>query len=201
MEEVSRGKGLITIEDLKKYEPVLREPVSGSYRNYEILSAPPPSSGGTVLIEILNMLEGFPIGDYDFLSEETVHWMVETEKRAYSDRAKYLGDDDFIDIPLSVLLSKEYAVLKRSSIGYESTPSSGIDDGGIGIYEYEETTHYSIIDSEGTAVATTTTLNGSFGSKMMSWQVQCYAALLSRETGNPVKMIFTKEEHLAAFTY
>lgn len=165
--EMERGNGLITKEDLKKYEPVLRNPVLGSYRGYEIISAPPPSSGGTILIEILNILEGFPLSRYGAGTPEAVHCMVEAEKRAYADRAQYLGDDDFVDVPLATLISKDYAEHMRSSIGRESTPSITLKGGNRADFESAETTHYSIIDAWGNAVAVTTTLNGSYGSKVV----------------------------------
>ncbi len=165
--EMERGNGLITKEDLKKYEPVLRNPVLGSYRGYKIISAPPPSSGGTVLIEILNILEGFPLSRYGAGTPEAVHCMVEAEKRAYADRAQYLGDDDFVDVPLATLISKDYAEHMRSSIGRESTPSITLNGGNRADFESAETTHYSIIDAWGNAVAVTTTLNGSYGSKVV----------------------------------
>lgn len=165
--EMKRGGGLISIKDLEEYEAVEREPVRGNYRDFEIISAPPPSSGGTTLIEILNIIEGAPVGDYGILSEDFVHWMVEAEKRAYADRARFLGDPDFIDIPATTLLSKRYAKHLRSNIGRFASEARSLDGGGLQGYESEETTHYSILDSSGNAVAVTTTLNGSYGSKVV----------------------------------
>lgn len=167
VEEMERGGGLITKEDLSQYDAVVREPVMGLYRGYTILSAPPPSAGGTVLLEILNILEGFPLGEFGYLSEDAVHTVVEAEKRAYSDRAQYLGDPDFINNPLSTLLSKNYAGYLRSSIKWEAVSADRLDRGGITAYEGDETTHYSIMDSRGNAVSTTTTLNSGYGSKVV----------------------------------
>lgn len=165
--EMEAGGGLITHRDLADYRAVLREPLTGSYRGHAIVSAPPPSSGGTVLIQILNMLEGFALGDCPFHAERHVHIMAEAEKRAYADRARYLGDPDFVAMPISRLISKDYASHARRSIGHRATPAARLNGGGIGNFEHGETTHYSIVDRYGTAVATTTTLNGSFGCKVV----------------------------------
>ena len=165
-EEMRRGGGFITLEDLRDYRAVLRKPVKGSYRGFDIISAPPPSSGGVVLLEILNMLEGFDMASAGPLSSGSVHWMVEAEKRAYRDRATYLGDPDFIDMPVAKLISKEYAGSLRSDMSGTSTPSSSLSTAPFDP-ESEETTHYSIIDGAGNAVAVTVTLNDSYGSKVI----------------------------------
>ena len=166
VEEMRRGGGLITLEDLRDYKAVLREPVKGSYRGFDIISAPPPSSGGVVLLEILHMLEGFDLASAGPFSSRAVHLMVEAEKRAYRDRATYLGDPDFIDIPVARLISKEYAGRLRSDMSETSTPSSSLSPAPFDP-ESEETTHYSIIDGAGNAVAVTVTLNDSYGSKVI----------------------------------
>ena len=165
-EEMKRGEGLITMEDLIQYQAVIRDPVEGDYRGYHIISAPPPSSGGTALIEILNMLEEYPLGSYDFMSARAVQLVIECERRAYLDRSIYLGDPDFVDIPLSRLISKEYAKKLVTGITTKAGSSSRLNNPVIRP-ESEETTHYSIIDSEGNSVSTTTTLNGSYGSKVV----------------------------------
>ncbi len=165
--EMKAGGGLITRQDLAAYSVMLREPVTGSYRGCELISASLPSSGGIVLLQILNILEGFPVRDLPFHSDRHIHIMVEAEKRAYADRARYLGDPDFVDIPVSRLLSKEYARYSRRSIGDRATPAARLNGGGLECFEHEETTHYSIVDRFGNAVATTTTLNGAFGSKVV----------------------------------
>lgn len=165
--EMERGGGLIDLEDLSSYEALSREPVRGGYRDFEIISAPPPSSGGIVLLEILNIVEGYPLGDHGFLSEEAVHLVVEAEKRAYRDRATLLGDPDYVDIDITRLTSKRYAEYLRSDITWKATDPSYLAGEGVVIPESEETTHYSIMDGEGNIVSTTTTLNGIFGSMVV----------------------------------
>jgi gamma-glutamyltranspeptidase/glutathione hydrolase len=165
-EEMKRGDGLITKEDLNQYQALIRDPVEGDYRGYHIISAPPPSSGGTALIEIMNMLEGYPLGSYNFMSLSAVQTIIECERRAYLDRSIYLGDPDFVDIPLSRLTSKKYAEKLRLGITTKAGSSKNMYNKRARP-ENEETTHYSIIDSEGNSVSTTTTLNGSYGSKVV----------------------------------
>jgi gamma-glutamyltranspeptidase/glutathione hydrolase len=165
--EMARGGGLIDLEDLSSYEAVVREPVRGSYRGFEILSSPPPSSGGIVLLEILNILEGYPLAEYGFLSEKSVHLAVEAEKRAYRDRACHLGDSDYVNIDISKYISKEYAEHLRSDIMWRATEPADLSDRCQVIRESDETTHYSIIDGDGNAVSVTTTLNGIFGSMVV----------------------------------
>jgi len=165
--EMERGGGLIALEDLSAYEAVVREPVRGNYRGFEILSSPPPSSGGVVLLEILNIVEGYPLADHGFLSDEAVHLVVEAEKRAYRDRAFHLGDPDYIDIDITTLISKDYADNLRNGIMWRATDPADLADRDITIMESEETTHYSIVDGDGNVVSTTTTLNGIFGSMVL----------------------------------
>ena len=165
--EMERGEGLIGLQDLSSYEAVLRKPVSGSYRGFDILSAPPPSSGGIVLLEILNIVEGYQLGAHGFLSEEAVHLIVEAEKRAYSDRAFHLGDPDYVSINVTSLISKDYAGCLRKEITWRATDPSDLPGKDTMILESDETTHYSIFDGDGNAVSTTTTLNGIFGSMVV----------------------------------
>lgn len=167
VEEMRLGGGIIAMEDLAEYEARLREPLKGSYRGYEIVSAPPPSSGGTVLLEILNILEGYDLRGKGFMSDQTIHYMVEAERRAYADRAQYLGDPDFFDNRLTLLLSKDYASELRESITPRATPSADLSARPRMSREKRETTHYSIVDGNGSAVAVTYTLNDSFGSKVV----------------------------------
>lgn len=167
VEEMKKGGGLITLKDISSYRAVRRDPVNGSYRGYDIVSAPPPSSGGIVLLEILNIIEGFDLGMYGFLSAESIHRMTEAERFAYYDRAMFLGDPDFVSIPLSKLISKDYANEMRSFIGLDALPSDSLGERLPAAQESEETTHYSIVDPMGNAVATTTTLNSGFGCKAM----------------------------------
>jgi len=167
--EMGRSGGLITAEDLAKYQAVVREPVKGSYRGYDIFSMPPPSSGGAHVIEILNILEGYPIADLGFGSAATMHLMAEAMSRAYADRSEYLGDSDFVKVPLKGLTSKKYAEELRATIDQEhATPSATIKPGKPLPYESDQTTHFSVVDAEGNAVSNTYTLNFLFGSGLVA---------------------------------
>ena len=163
--EMKRHGGLITMEDMKAYQPVIREPVQGSYRGYDIFSMSPPSSGGAHVVQILNILEGYPINEYGHNSAQTIHYMSEAMKRAYADRSEYLGDPDFVDVPLEGLTSKEYANLLRAQIDPDkATPSAAIAPANPLPYESNETTHFSVVDQYGNAVSNTYTINFSYGS-------------------------------------
>jgi gamma-glutamyltranspeptidase/glutathione hydrolase len=156
--------GLMTLDDLKNYRPVIRTPVRGTYRDYEIVSMPPPSSGGVHLIEMLNVLEGYPPADLGGGSVPALHLMIETMKRAYADRAEFLGDPDVVAVPVERLTAKSYAAdLRRSIDPKRATPSRDIRAGQPVAVEGNNTTHYSVIDAAGNAVANTYTLNLSFG--------------------------------------
>jgi gamma-glutamyltranspeptidase/glutathione hydrolase len=155
--------GIMTQHDLKSYQAVIRAPMRGSYRGYDIVSMPQPSSGGTVLLETLNIMEGFPMQDLQQGSASALHVMIEAMKRAYADRARYLGDPAFINAPVATLISKEYAARQRASIDLDrATPWSDAlsatppREGG-------NTTHFSVVDSSGNAVSNTYTLNFSYG--------------------------------------
>ncbi|WBU59300.1 gamma-glutamyltransferase [Paracoccus albus] len=166
---VTEAGGDMTVEDLANYKAVMREPIKGSYRGYEIVSMPPPSSGGIHLIQILNALEGYPIGALGENSAETIHLMAEAMKLAYADRSEYLGDMDFVDVPIDELISKDYAEDMRAKINQAfATPSENIAPADLTPYESNETTHYSIIDSEGNAVSNTYTINFSYGSGLVA---------------------------------
>lgn len=159
--------GLITEEDLKSYKPVMRKSVRGSYRGFEIYSMPPPSSGGVLLVEMLNLLEPYPLGAYGHNSARSIHLLAECMKLAYADRSAYLGDPEFSDVPVSRLTSKEYARSLGARIYPEkATPSKDISPGASLPREGGNTTHFSIIDKWGNAVSNTYTLNFSYGSKM-----------------------------------
>ncbi len=163
--EMAKHGGLITMEDMKNYSPELRTPVHGNYRGYDIYSMSPPSSGGTHVVQILNILEGYPISEYGHNSAQTIHLMAEAMKRAYADRSLYLGDEDFVKIPLKGLTSKTYAASLREKIDInKATPSSTISPGKPLPYESNETTHFSIVDKFGNAVSNTYTINFSYGS-------------------------------------
>lgn len=163
--EMARHGGLISMEDMKNYTPVIRIPVHGNYRGYNVYSMSPPSSGGIHVVQILNILEGYPIKEYGHNSAKTIHLMAEAMKRAYADRSQYLGDEDFVKVPLLALTSKEYAASIREKIDTEkATESVTVAPGEISPYESSETTHFSIVDKFGNAVSNTYTINFSYGS-------------------------------------
>ncbi len=157
--------GLITREDLRRYQPRFREPLRGMYRGYEIVSMGPPSSGGIVLVQMLNMLERLRPHELELGSVSAVHWKTEVMKRAFADRAQFLGDSDFAEIPTAWLISKEYARQRFRGI-HPGWPTAGrrVYSGQPPKEGANETTHFSVMDRFGNGVATTTTLNGSFGS-------------------------------------
>lgn len=156
--------GAMTPADLADYEPVVRKPVTGTYRGFEIHSMPPPSSGGVHIVQILNILEGFPIGYLGHNTADTIHLMAEAMKRAYADRSQYLGDPDFVSVPVSGLTSKEYAEALRAEISpNRASASAEIRPGDPAPYESNETTHFSVVDKDGNAVSNTYTLNFSYG--------------------------------------
>lgn len=158
--------GLITKADLVAYQPVIREPIRGTYRGYEVYSMPPPSSGGIHLVQMLNILEGFPIRELGHNTAQTIHLMAETMKLAYADRSKFLGDTDFVSVPIAGLISKNYASELRRRINVnQATNSQKIAPGNPNqLVESNDTTHYSVMDKYGNAVANTYTLNFSYGS-------------------------------------
>jgi gamma-glutamyltranspeptidase/glutathione hydrolase len=177
---VQKGGGLITADDLAKYEVKEREPVRGTYRGYEVISAPPPSSGGTVLIEALNILEGYDLNKLGDRSALSIHFTTEAFRRAFFDRAEFMGDPDFGKIPVAQLVDKKYGAAWRDSIASDhASPSKELKRPAIfseleqfaavhaqpQVYsEGTHTTHYSVVDAEGNAVAVTTTINNWFGS-------------------------------------
>ena len=165
VDEMKNGNGLITLNDLKSYTPVLRKPITGSYKNYNIVSMGPPSSGGILLVQMLNMLENYELDSLDLNSADYIHLLTEIERRAYADRAEHLGDSDYWNVPIEMMTSKSYAVerVQNISIG-KATPSSEVFAGDPFAYESLETTHYSVIDKNGNAVSVTTTLNRAYGS-------------------------------------
>ena len=163
-EEMRRGGGLVTLADLAGYEPLMRTPVVGSYRGYRVVSMPPPSSGGVGLIQLLNMMERFEPERLGHNSPAYVHLVAEMEKRVFADRAEYLGDPDFRPVPVDTLTSKGYAAARAAEITPDRrTPPAAIRSGAV-TKESEQTTHFSIVDRWGNAVANTTTLNDSYGS-------------------------------------
>ena len=163
--EMQNHGGLISMQDMQSYQPVIRVPVHGNYRGYDIYSMPSPSSGGVHVVQLLNILEGYPISEYGHNSASTVHVMAEAMKYAYADRSRYLGDEDFVDVPIAGLVSKPYAKSIRDKINQgQTTPSETIFPGQPATYESNETTHFSIVDQYGNAVANTYTINFSYGS-------------------------------------
>ncbi len=166
---IDAAGGNMTLADLKNYKVVEREPVVGEYRGYQVVSMPPPSSGGIHIIEMLNMLETYPIDELGHNTAATLHLMTEAMKRAYADRSEYLGDPDFYDVPVKALISKDYAKQLAKQIAIDkATPSSEIKPGKIAPYESNQTTHYSVVDKWGNAVSNTYTLNFSYGSGLVA---------------------------------
>lgn len=162
--EMRRGGGIIDREDLAGYAPAWREPVRFEYRGHTVLSMPPPSSGGITLAMIANILEGYDLGGLGWHSPRAIHLTAEAMRRAFADRNHYLGDPDFIDMPRDRLVSESYAAERRRSITDRATPSAAVSPGGGTDGEGDHTTHFSIVDDRGNAVALTTTVNFLFGS-------------------------------------
>ena len=163
--EMRAGDGLITLADLSAYQPRERTPIEGFYRGYRILSMPPPSSGGTILVQMLNMMETIDVAALDPLSSRHVHRLAEVMKRAFADRAEFMGDPEFVDVPVSGLTDKQYARLRSGDIRPDRTRlARELGAGDPWPFESEETTHFSVVDGNGNAVSNTYTLNYSYGS-------------------------------------
>lgn len=167
--EMKAGNGIITHEDLLKYQAQWRTPIVSKYKDYEIISMPPPSSGGIALLQMLEMVKDFPLKEWGFHNPKTIHVMVEAERRAYADRAKHLGDPDFYDVPVEALLDKNYLKDRMTSFNPDAATSSDSVSAGVfhNLKESDQTTHFSIIDADGNAVSVTTTLNTGYGSKVV----------------------------------
>ena len=165
---VREAGGVMTADDFRKYRVKERKPVTGTYRGYTIVSMPPPSSGGTHLIEMLNILEPYDLKKSGPSSVETAHLMIEAMRRAYADRAVYLGDPDFVRVPVRGLTSKSYARIVAKNIGERATPSSEIRNGDPVAAEGDNTTHFSVVDRYGNAVSNTYTLNLSYGNGLIA---------------------------------
>ena len=167
VEKINKTGGKILLEDFKSYEPKWRKPIVFNYKDLRVISMGPPSSGGICLAQMMKMIEPFNIGDLEYKSYEAMHLMIEAERRSYADRSYFLGDPDFVSIPEYHLISSDY--LSERMLNYNplvATKSSDISYGDIVVAESDETTHFSILDSFGNAVSVTTTLNGSYGSKV-----------------------------------
>jgi gamma-glutamyltranspeptidase / glutathione hydrolase len=180
VEEMQRGGGIITAEDLVLYQPRERVPIHGTYRGYEVISMPPPSSGGVALVQMLNVLEGFDLRSLGHNTAPYIHHLAETMRLAYQDRARYIADPDFVEVPVERLTSKEYASSLRGRVNVaRATPSSPADIALPG--ESDETTHYSVVDRNGMAVSVTYTLEAGYGSKIT---VPGAGFLLNNEMGD-----------------
>lgn len=165
--EMARGNGLISLEDLAGYQAVWREPIHGTYRGLDVWSMPPPSSGGVLLIEMLNMLEAHDLSALGWGSKEYLHLLIEAQRRAYADRAEHLGDPDYYEVPTERLTSKEYARERFSDFNPERATDSTSIGSGITPEESLQTTHFSVADKFGNTVSLTTTLNGSYGNRII----------------------------------
>jgi len=165
--EMKVQKGLISKKDLKNYRAVWRTPIKSQYKNYQIIGMPPPSSGGVALAQLLQMVAPYSLNKWGPTSDSTIQVMIEAERRVYADRSKWLGDPDFVKVPVSELIDLSYTSSRMKSMNFtQATKSSDIQAGDFPGYESPETTHYSIVDGEGNAVSITTTLNNSYGSKV-----------------------------------
>ncbi len=165
--DVQKHGGILTAEDLKQYKPAVRTPLRGTYRGHEIITMPPPSSGGVALLEMLNMLGAYDLKSMGWHSSQQVHAMVEVMRRAYADRAKYLGDTDFVKVPVAGLTSAAYADQRRKDIDpMRASDSKAVGDGNPMPYESPSTTHFTIVDKDGAVVSNTYTLNESFGASV-----------------------------------
>ncbi len=163
--DMKRHKGLITLDDLRGYVAKEREPLRGTYRGHEVITMPPPSSGGAVLIQMLNVLEGYDLGKAGWSSSEKYHLVAEAMRRAFADRAEYMGDADFVKVPVAGLIDKAYAERQRSTINLNrASTSAEVRPGRPTGYESEETTHFTVVDAQGNAVSNTYTLNTGYGS-------------------------------------
>jgi len=163
--DMRANNGLITLDDLKNYVAKERVPVRGTYRGYEIISMPPPSSGGAIMLEILNILEGYDLRGMGYNSAAKYHLVTEAMRRAFADRAEYMGDADFVDVPVNTLINKKYAEKRRQSINLTAASTSAeIGHGQITGGESMETTHYTVVDAEGNVVSNTYTINNGYGS-------------------------------------
>jgi gamma-glutamyltranspeptidase/glutathione hydrolase len=165
--EMERGKGIISNKDLENYRAKWRIPLSTQYKTYKVYSMPPPSSGGVALIQLLKSVESFDFKNMAYHDAAMMHLMVEAERRVYADRASHLGDADFYPVPVSALIDSTYAVGRMKDFDTSHASSSRVIKAGLEQREHEETTHLSIVDVEGNAVAVTTTLNGAYGSSVV----------------------------------
>ena len=166
--EIKKGGGIISLDDLKNYEEVWRQPITFPYKNYRIIAMPPPSSGGLCLAELMNMVEDYPMEEWGFKSAKSIHLMTEAARRAYADRAEHLGDIDFYPVPVAQLASQEYVRMRMADfVDSVASVSDSITHGNPLAGESDETTHYSIVDKDDNAISVTTTINSNYGSKVI----------------------------------
>jgi gamma-glutamyltranspeptidase / glutathione hydrolase len=163
--EMKRGNGIISSADLVQYHSVFREPLTKAYRKFNVITCPPPSAGGIILLQLLGIVENYPLNLLGFHSPEMIHLIAEAERRAFADRAEYAGDVDFVKVPVTGLLDSAYLKMRFADFNdARASVSAETEAGSARKYESHETTHYSVVDRDGNAVAVTTTLNGSYGS-------------------------------------
>jgi gamma-glutamyltranspeptidase/glutathione hydrolase len=168
VKDMAQHRGLITRDDLAKYQPQERPPVRGTYRNFEIISMPPPSSGGIAILQLFNILESRNLNQLGYHASAHIHLLAEAFRRVFADRSRHLGDPDFWDVPVAGLISKAYAAQLQQPINpFTATPSASVLPGDPIPYESSETTHYSVVDKNRMAVAVTTTINTGYGSKVV----------------------------------
>jgi gamma-glutamyltranspeptidase/glutathione hydrolase len=167
VKQMQGSNGIISLADLKSYKSIWRKPVTGTYKNFKVISMPPPSSGGIALLTLMQAVEKYPLNSWGFQQDSTIQLIVEAERRVYADRAEYLGDPDFVKVPQKSLLDPNYIKQRMADIDFShATPSEKIKPGDLAHYESEQTTHYCVVDKDRNAVSVTTTLNGSYGSKV-----------------------------------
>ncbi len=166
--EMKNNKGIISKKDLKEYQAKWRDPIIGDYKNYKIITMPPTSSGGVALMQLLRLVEPYPLRQWGWNTDSTAQVMIEAERRVYADRAKFLGDPDFVDVPVDKLISYDYLKKRWQDFSFgQATDSKAVSGGDLPGYESLETTHFSVVDKDRNAVSITTTLNGGYGSKVI----------------------------------
>jgi gamma-glutamyltranspeptidase/glutathione hydrolase len=166
--EMRRGNGIVSEQDLKEYKSVFRKPVTTDYKGFKVITVPPPSSGGIILIQLLEMTEPFPVREWGFHSYKSMHLIAEAERRSFADRSEYLGDPEYMDVKSSQLINSDYLINRMSTFNEaKASVSQDIKPGSPEVYSSEETTHYSVVDSLGNAVSATTTLNGTYGNSIV----------------------------------
>ena len=168
VKEMNSAGGIISHEDLRQYEAIWREAISKKYKKYQVISMPPPSSGGVALMQLLRLVEKYPLKEWGWNSANTAQVMIEAERRVYADRAQWLGDIDYVKVPVNELMSYPYLEERWASYNEnKASDSQEISGGAVPFYESDETTHFSVVDEDGMAVSLTTTINGAFGSKVV----------------------------------